>query len=95
MLYDLDYKTGPLYAANGIMMTLSFFIFRVLFQTWLVVYKLWPQVYNNNPTDYPSKFICFYAYLVLVALNGYWFSLMVRGLIKVLTAKTGVSKKLK
>jgi hypothetical protein len=94
MLYDLDYKTGSLYTVNGIMMTLSFLIARVAFQTWIVVFKLWPHVFNNNPTDYPSKFYCFYAYLVLCALNFYWFSLMVRGLIKVLTAKPA-SKKLK
>ena len=95
MLYGLDIKNGPLYMVTGTVMTLSFFIFRVVFQTWLVVYKLWPHVFNNNPNDYPSKFICFYAYLVLCSLNLYWFSLMIRGLIKALTAKVGDSKKQK
>jgi len=51
MLYDLEIRTGSLYLVNGTLMTLSFFIFRVVFQTWLVVYKLWPHVYDNNPNN--------------------------------------------
>jgi len=31
MLYELDYKTGTLYLVNGLLMTFSFFICRVVF----------------------------------------------------------------
>ena len=38
-------KDSKLYLVNGILMTLSFFVFRVIFQSWLVFYKLVPAVF--------------------------------------------------
>ena len=45
LLYELDIKTGTLYGANGALMTLSFFIFRIIYQTWLVAYKFFSVVF--------------------------------------------------
>lgn len=42
MLYDLKMGSSSIYAVNGLFMTLFFFIFRCVFQAYLVVFKLWP-----------------------------------------------------
>jgi len=31
----------PLYAVNGILMTLVFFVVRVLFYSWVIIFKFW------------------------------------------------------
>ena len=41
-------KDSKLYLVNGVLMTLSFFLFRVVFQSWLVFYKLVPAVFERN-----------------------------------------------
>ena len=84
ILSFLKTTNGPLYNFNGIMMTSSFFVFRCVFQGWLVFYKLVPLIFNPVKSSTLIEQVAFCSYLILVALNWYWFSLMVRGLIKVL-----------
>lgn len=48
-LLSIHKKTSTtLYLVNGLLMTLSFFVCRVLFQPWLVSTKLWPAVYYRS-----------------------------------------------
>jgi len=50
LLYDHDIKSGSLYAVNGTLMTLMFFLCRIVFQWWLVFTKLFPLVWKAPQT---------------------------------------------
>ena len=48
-LLSMHKKTsGTLYIINGLLMTFSFLLIRVIFQTWLVSMKLAPAVFNRG-----------------------------------------------
>ena len=53
ILYDHQIKSGPLYVWNGIVMTLMFFLARVVFQSWLVYSKLYPLVWLGSGSTSP------------------------------------------
>ena len=84
ILYDLKETSGTIYIINGLMMTISFFLCRCIFQAWFVYVKLLPAVYSPNKIASNFELFSFYSYLVLVVLNFYWFSKMLTGCIKVL-----------
>lgn len=90
-LLSMHKKTsGTLYLANGLMMTLSFFVCRCVFQTWLVLCRLVPAVvYRTGESmvevDEGTMLICYFAlcmYMALVGLNFFWFNKMLQGLLK-------------
>lgn len=83
-------KTSKIYVANGLLMTLIFFFVRIFA---MPIY--WWKVYTVATTPLWShmghfRFVLFGVCFVLDAINLFWFSKMVRGCIRTLTA---VSKK--
>lgn len=42
ILYNHEIKSGPVYMWNGIILTLMFFLARIVFPNWLVYYKMYP-----------------------------------------------------
>jgi hypothetical protein len=81
---------GTLYLINGLLMTLSFFVFRCVFQSWLVLCRLAPSVvYRSGESmlevDDTTMLICYLSllmYMALVGLNFFWFNKMLQGLLK-------------
>lgn len=75
---------GTLYVINGLLMTLSFFVFRCVFQTWLVTCRLFPAVIyrggeSMSEVDDVTLVICYFSlamYFSLVGLNFFWFNKM-------------------
>ena len=75
---------GKLYIINGIMMVLSFGLVRVLllpFQTYIVFKHLTALIEVTNTT---LGGIAVFGLMVGGGLNCYWFSLMMKGLLKML-----------
>ncbi len=93
-LLSMHKKTsGNLYIVNGLLMTFSFLVVRVIFQTWLVLLRLAPAVFYRQLemmsecyqiTHYISNF-SLVMYLALVFLNFFWFYKMFTGLMKFFT----------
>lgn len=83
-----------LYAANGLTMTLHFFVFRVVFYLWMVFGVLGDFfVYGGRDTWrlFPDEVHVYVVlsislYLMMIVLNLYWFNRMLRGLLKGLRA---------
>jgi hypothetical protein len=75
---------GTLYLVNGLLMTLSFFLCRCVFQSWLVLCRLIPSVvYRSGDSmlevDESTMVVCYISlcmYLSLVCLNFFWFNKM-------------------
>lgn len=93
-LLSMHKKTsGTLYIVNGLLMTFSFLIIRVIFQTWLVSLKLAPAVFNRGfemmaECDPLTRYFCNFSlvmYMSLVFLNYFWFYKMFTGLLKFFT----------
>jgi len=83
----MDQTKGNLYLLNGILMVVSFGLVRVVllpFQSWVVFKHLSTLV---QITNYPLGCIAVFGLVVGGSLNCYWFSLMMRGLIKMLSKK--------
>lgn len=87
---------GTLYFVNGLTFTLLFFIFRNVFQSWMMVTMFFPAVIRDNygiGSD-TARIILLWLliamYIMLAGLNFYWFSRMALGVHK---AITGGSKK--
>lgn len=92
LLYQHKKSSSTLYLINGLTMTISFGIFRCCFQTWLVTTRLVPAVLDRSNAMlsdsttivHASMWFSLCMYVTLCAMNFYWFSLMVRGLVKAL-----------
>eukprot|EP00871_Galdieria_phlegrea_P001838 jgi/Galph1/2655/GphlegSOOS_G1284.1 len=83
-LSECDLKHTKLYTMVGIFMTLSFFIFRIVFMPW----TLYVLLSNPNILWNLSNYRCFcdgvvggMVFICIYVLNGYWFYLMLRGFI--------------
>jgi hypothetical protein len=91
MLYFLRIHKAPkdnFYTFNGVMMTITFFLARNVFHTWLTYAKVMPALMDD---DLVATFDLWYRaleytivgmYLSLVFLNLYWLRLMIKGAIK-------------
>lgn len=85
---------------NGLLMTVSFFFFRVCFQAYIVTFKLFPAMFYRSEemleeTAYSTKVQCWVScamYMVLTMLNCYWFNLMFMGLMKFFNKKKDATK---
>jgi hypothetical protein len=87
LLYMHKKTDSTLYMVNGLLMTVSFFIIRCLFQSWIVIRCLIPAFYRPSmeETLWETQIICYVstvAYGMLVALNFFWFNKMLQGLLK-------------
>ena len=84
---------SKVYLVNGIIFTLTFLIFRVIFQTWMVCTRLLPALVRDNYASSEPAFVRFCTiftitlYTCLMFLNYYWFSRIALGCIKVMTKK--------
>ena len=89
-LLSIHKKTSTTtYLINGLLMTLFFFVCRVVFQPWITIWYLWPAVFDRpeNLKDMYSatRAYCYFSiflYLALCVLNFFWFYKMVNGLLK-------------
>lgn len=89
-LLSIHKKTDTkLYLVNGLLMTISFFFCRVLFQPWITIKYLWPAVINrpqNTDQMYAvTRYYCYFSiflYIGLCVLNFFWFYKMASGLVK-------------
>lgn len=89
-----------LYVINGLMMTLSFAVVRCIFQTWLVFTKLVPSVFSRSEAMlaessqivHVTMWLSCCMYICLCAMNFFWFSKMVQGLLKFFSKKKDVKK---
>lgn len=96
-----ELTSSPLYVLNGLVMTINFFIFRIVFQykiiftymRYFMIYRadefwnLYPQEYHN----YMKFGLC--AYCALYALNIYWFTKMIAGLLKAIGVEDYLERK--
>ena len=80
------------------MMTLSFFVVRVLFMSYILFGRLLPSFSNFNDSNDPEfvrilTYISITFFMVLFSLNLFWFKKMVNGIQKHLSKSggTGVS----
>ena len=83
-------KTSKVFVGNGVLMTLVFFFVRILAMPFY-----WWKVYTVAITPLWShmghfRFVLISVCLVLDVINLYWFSKMMRGVLKILT---GVQRK--
>lgn len=77
-------SSSTVYMVNGLLMTFSFFLFRVCFQAWLIIFKLAPAVFGRGETMLAetselTKACCWFSlglYMTLVVLNCFWFNMM-------------------
>lgn len=82
-------SSSKLYLVNGLLMTIVFFLCRNVFQTWLVLCRLIPSIFQRSEMFddvYIATIICCYIsctlYMCLVCLNFFWFYKMITGLLK-------------
>ena len=79
---------GKCYLYNGLMMTFSFFIFRCVFMSYLVVGLTIGSLRDNNyhlgapELQRYAIYVSICLYFILLALNFVWFHKMVKGAIK-------------
>jgi hypothetical protein len=89
-LLSIHKKTNTtLYLVNGLLMTFTFFVCRVLFQPWITLRFLFPAVFDrpeNLVQMYPvTRYYCYFSlvlYVSLCLLNFFWFYKMASGLVK-------------
>lgn len=87
LLYMHKKTDTTLCIVNGLLMTISFFLIRCVFQSWIVLRCLIPAFYRPSLVDtlWETQMICYastIAYGMLVGLNFYWFNKMFQGLMK-------------
>lgn len=81
---------SPWYLYNGAVFTLTFLVFRVIFQTWMVCMRLLPALVRDNYASSETLFIQFCTiftitlYTALMILNYYWFWRISMGCYKVM-----------
>jgi len=88
ILAILNLKKSVWYIINGLIMTLVFFVCRVMF--FPVVYYLYSQEHGASMFDTITKHvppICSISMLVLFLPQLYWFGIMLRGGLKVISGK--------
>lgn len=76
-----------LYAANGLALTLVFFLVRLVVPIVFTVYFNihWRHFLQGVPLW--TEVLAWIVFFTTIALNGYWFSLIVQGLLKVLRSR--------
>lgn len=83
-----EMKDGLAYLLNGLMMTFSWFVVRVLGFIWLgTVMFGWRHQIGLLPIFHGATLVA--SYLIGLALQLFWFNKMVRGAIKTLRSKPG------
>ena len=83
-------SSGSLYLINGLLMTLTFFVFRVVYQTWMVGFRMVPSLVERGSEMLAGSSnveigFCVAGcsmYIALVFLNYYWFYKIFTGLLK-------------
>jgi len=90
---------GTLYFINGLTFTSLFFIFRNVFQTWMLSTLFFPAVLRDDfgrSSNIPRQILLWmliFMYIMLTFLNFYWFSRMARGVHKAITGGGKKAKK--
>jgi len=89
ILSELGLKESKLYAINGIAMMVSFFTCRVF--VFPFMYWMYGRALRISGWDVPYAipWHCNIGCIGLMGLQLYWFSLMVRGALRILTKKAG------
>ena len=83
-------QSSTLYAINGLVMTVQFFLFRVVYYLWMVFGVITDFfIYRGNETwrlydETTQKWIVvsISMYCLMIILNLYWFNRMLKGFIK-------------
>ena len=83
-------SSGNLYLVNGLLMTLTFFVFRVVYQTWMVGFRMVPSLIERGSEMLAGSSnveigFCVAGcsmYIALVFLNYFWFYKIFTGLLK-------------
>jgi hypothetical protein len=85
-----------LYAINGLTMTAAFFLIRIVYYTWIVIFKILIQklfvqeFWDSYPEDQKGFMILsLTAYIGMALLQFVWFNKMVRGCLKALKKTFG------
>lgn len=84
-----DWKDNPVYMFNGFMILFSFLIFRMLFQGYVIFFKLIPfwlanqELPGMSDLENKSMVVCIILYIAMYGLNCVWFDRIVKGFIKV------------
>uniref|UniRef100_A0A7S3CQB2 TLC domain-containing protein n=1 Tax=Strombidium rassoulzadegani TaxID=1082188 RepID=A0A7S3CQB2_9SPIT len=81
---------NALYVLNGLMMTLSFFVFRVVYYRYMIFWKIHDMATYRSETfwaTYPAEkhalcLFCIVVYFIMFCLQLFWFSKIVMGLFK-------------
>lgn len=87
-LYDLGYKNSMMYALNGLAMWLCFLIFRmplIGYIPYLIFQYHWEPIMVRG--TFLMAFIVIFGYSAISILNIWWFYLITKGLLKVLSKK--------
>lgn len=81
-----------LYVYNGIAMTVVFFVVRIVYYSWVIFVKfrhggafsdeMWRKLANENPAKVPVLKVSLVLYVVLWALQCFWFYKIFKGLMK-------------
>jgi hypothetical protein len=95
----LDLTDNWVYVLNGFSMTISYFIFRIVLISWILVSKLswqpfvglltgvyWDQYPNQDGVIYGK--IAMFNFMLIGILNYFWFYKIFKGLIKAITKLT-------
>ena len=85
------------YIVNGLMMTLSFFFYRIVLYTYMIFWVIYPVTIDqvNYVKEYPTKaeqyfgYFLIIAYIIMGSLQVFWFNKILQGLLKAL----GIIKK--
>ena len=80
-------KSSPLYLLNGILMTVLWFIFRILLFCWLG-WRLWIMRSSVFALPTVHVMLVFYSYCVGFILQIFWFQKILKGVFKALAKNT-------
>jgi hypothetical protein len=95
---------GILYAINGLMMTVIFFVTRIIGYSYVVIFKFmiqpkskfWSTEFRENDPEYKDKYgmliFCIVTYALMGVLQMFWFNKMFRGCMKALRKASGPPK---
>ena len=92
-------SSTTIYIVNGLLMTLSFFVVRVVYYKWILfsVYRNMGLYDSERMKNYPENKVmmrhaCVFLYIVMYFLQLFWFYKIFSGLMKVLLGGGGSKK---
>ena len=88
-LHTAGYKDTKLYLVNGVLMTVSFFVLRVLFNWWLFYTRFFAQRTAFLQQPIWMRWFYYFLYPTNLSLQLLWFKKIIDGVLKLLGVGQG------